>query len=159
MAAFFDTLTGRSGHEGQTASPCQIWWWSVKSLQRYGDFWFFQDSGCLPSWLWLCDAHVWTTQEGYLVFYHCAKFDWNRCRNFDNMQVLIFYDLDLKTLVFTPQNWGFWGQNRGRGGAMLTPNELLTFGGCYLCATFGENRSRNATVRVWTDRRTRALTD
>jgi len=33
------------------------------------------------------------------------------------------------------------------------PNEIiLTFGGCYLCATFGENRSRNATVRVWTDR-------
>jgi len=21
--------------------------------------------------------------------------------------------------------WGFWGQNSGRGGAMLTPNELL----------------------------------
>ena len=28
---------------------------------------------------------------------------------------------------------------------MLTPNELvLTFGGCYLCAAFGENRSRSA---------------
>jgi len=35
------------------------------------------------------------------------------------------------------------------------PNELvLTFGGCYLCATVGENRSRNATVRVCTDRQT-----
>jgi len=31
------------------------------------------------------------------------------------------------------------GQNRGMGGAMLTPNELvLTFGG-YLAATFSEN--------------------
>jgi len=30
---------------------------------------------------------------------------------------------------------------------MLTPNELvLTFAGCYLCAAFGENRSRSATV-------------
>jgi len=38
---------------------------------------------------------------------------------------------------------------------MLTPNELiLTFGGCYLCATFGKNRSRNATVRVQADRQT-----
>jgi len=38
---------------------------------------------------------------------------------------------------------------------MLTPNELvLTFGDCYFCATFGENRSRNASVRVRTDRQT-----
>jgi len=38
---------------------------------------------------------------------------------------------------------------------MLTPNELvLTFGGCCLCAIFGENRSRNSTVRVRTVRQT-----
>ena len=44
------------------------------------------------------------------------------------------------------------GQNRGRGGAILTPNELvLPFGGTYVCANFGENRSRNATVRVLAD--------
>jgi len=31
----------------------------------------------------------------------------------------------------------------------LTPNELvLTFRGSYVCANFGENRSRNATVRA-----------
>ena len=47
------------------------------------------------------------------------------------------------------------GQNTGRGGVILTPNELvLTFGGSYVCASFGENRSRNATVRVLTDRHT-----
>ena len=41
------------------------------------------------------------------------------------------------------------GQNRRRGGAILTPNELvLPFGGS---ANFGENRSRNATVRVLAD--------
>jgi len=40
-----------------------------------------------------------------------------------------------------------------RAGMMLTPNELvLAFGGCYLCATFDENRSRSATMRVRTDR-------
>ena len=32
------------------------------------------------------------------------------------------------------------GQNRGRGGAILTPNELvLSLGGFYVCANFGEN--------------------
>ena len=47
---------------------------------------------------------------------------------------------------------GVWGQNRGKG-AILTTNELvLSLGGCsYDCANFGENRSRNATVRVPTD--------
>jgi len=35
---------------------------------------------------------------------------------------------------------------------MLTPNELVfTFEGSYVCANSGENRSRNATVRVLTD--------
>ena len=49
-------------------------------------------------------------------------------------------------------NWVFLGQNGGRGGAMLIPNELvLSFGGVYVCANFGENRSRNATVRVLAD--------
>ena len=41
------------------------------------------------------------------------------------------------------------------GGAILTPNELvLPFGGSYVCTNFGENRSRNATVRVPMHRRT-----
>jgi len=33
----------------------------------------------------------------------------------------------------------------------LTPNELVTFGGSYVCANFGENRSRNVTVRLLAD--------
>jgi len=42
---------------------------------------------------------------------------------------------------------------------MLTPNELvLTFGGSYVCANFGENRSRNATVRVLADGQTHTHT-
>ena len=52
------------------------------------------------------------------------------------------------------------GQNRGRGGAILTPNELvLPFGGTYVCANFGENRSRNATVGVLADGQIHRLTD
>ena len=54
--------------------------------------------------------------------------------------------------TFWPKMGGFVGQNRGRGGAILTPNELvLSFGGFYVCANFGKNRSRNATVRVLAD--------
>ena len=53
--------------------------------------------------------------------------------------------------------WGFGEQLRGMGGATLTPNELvLPFGGSYVCANFGENRSRNATVRVLADGQTDA---
>ena len=49
-------------------------------------------------------------------------------------------------------------QNRGRGGAILTPNELvLPLGGSYVCVTvsvnFGEN-PRNATMRVLADGQT-----
>jgi len=48
----------------------------------------------------------------------------------------------------------------GRGGAIFTPNELvITFGGSYVCANFGENRSRNATVRMPTDGQTDRHTD
>ena len=49
-----------------------------------------------------------------------------------------------------------------RGGAILTPNELvLTFGGLHVYVQFGENRRTNATVRVSTDGHThaRARTD
>jgi len=41
----------------------------------------------------------------------------------------------------------------------LTPNELvLTFRGSYVCANFGENRSKNATVRVLADGQTHTQT-
>jgi len=41
----------------------------------------------------------------------------------------------------------------------LTPNELvLTFRGSYVCANFGENQSRNATVRVLADGQTHTQT-
>ena len=42
----------------------------------------------------------------------------------------------------------------------MTPNELvLTFRGSYVCANFGKNRSRNATVRVLADGQTDRQTD
>ena len=43
---------------------------------------------------------------------------------------------------------------------MLTSSKLvLPFGSSYVCANFGENRSRNATVRVLADGQTDTLTD
>ena len=46
-------------------------------------------------------------------------------------------------------------QNRGMGGAILIPNELVfPFWGFYVCANFGENRSSNVTVRVLADGQT-----
>jgi len=39
--------------------------------------------------------------------YHCAKFSWNPYSNFDNMQVLTFCELGLKTPIHAPKS-GFW---------------------------------------------------
>jgi len=51
-----------------------------------------------------------------------------------------------------PEMEALGGGNRGRGIAILTFNELIfPCWGSYVCASFGENRSRNATVRVPTD--------
>jgi len=33
---------------------------------------------------------------------HCAKFGWNRCNSFDNIQVLIFNVFGLKMLIEAP---------------------------------------------------------
>jgi len=44
----FPLVTGISvciKHEGETASPCQIWSTSVKPRLKYGDFSIFQDGG------------------------------------------------------------------------------------------------------------------
>ena len=47
----------------------------------------------------------------------------------------------------------------GRGGAILTPNKLvLTFVGLHVFVQFGENRRRNATMRVSTDGQTHTHT-
>jgi len=53
------------------------------------------------------------------------------------------------------KNGDFYGKNRGKGWTILTANELvLTFGGLHLCVQVGENRQRNATVRVSTQGQT-----
>ena len=55
------------------------------------------------------------------------------------MHVFRFRDFGLKTPIHA-QNWEILGGTRGRGVAILTPNELvLTFGGLHVCVQFGEN--------------------
>ena len=47
---------------------------------------------------------------------------------------------------------GVLGSKIGKGWCDIVSKELaLPFGGSYACANFGENRSRNATVRVLAD--------
>jgi len=57
---------------------------------------------------------------------------------------------------------GFGEAKYGEAWCNIDLNELvLTFDGSYVCANFGKNRSRNATVRVLADgyRYTDTLTD
>jgi len=56
---------------------------------------------------------------------------------------------------------GILGDKIGEGVVQYRPpNELvLPFGGSYVCANFGENRSRNVTVRVLADGQTHRQTD
>jgi len=59
---------------------------------------FFQDGGRPP--FWICDACCVFSDNPRRSFgglYHCAKFGGNRYSSFDNMQVLLFRDLGLKT--------------------------------------------------------------
>jgi len=77
------------------------------------------------------------------------------------MQVLILCEQGLKTPIDAPRIVFFGGGDKiGEGVLRCLPNKIvLTFGSCYLCAAFRENRSRNATLRVRTDRRTDIRTD
>jgi len=77
-----------------------------------GRFLIFQDGDCPPSWI--CYTPVWTTHEVYFGgLCHCTKFGLNRCGSFDNMQVLIFWALSLKTPIHAPF-WVFLGQKWGK---------------------------------------------
>jgi len=54
----------------------------------------------------VCSDHP---RKAFGGFYHCAEFGWNQYSSFDNIQVLLFRDLGLKTPIRTPKLvfWGF----------------------------------------------------
>ena len=102
----------------------------------------------------MCGDHP---RRAFGGLYHCAKFGGNRCSSFDNMHVTS--RVWLENAYSRPKIGVFKGENRGRGEAILTPNELvLTFGGLHVCVQFGDNRRRNATVRVSTGGQTHTRT-
>ena len=115
---------GRDGQEGRTTSACQISSKSHESRLRYNNFWFFQDGGRPPSWI--CNACVGTPHEGQLVVFITVQ----NLVGIDAVVLIICMFLDFASLawkrLFTPQNWGFLGRKWGRGGAILTPNELVS---------------------------------
>ena len=74
------------------------------------------------------------------------------------MHVFRFREFGLKTPIHAPI-LGFLGGKWGKRWGDIDPNELfLTFGGLHVRVQFGENRRRNATVRVSTDGQTHART-
>jgi len=58
---------------------------------------------CHLNLLCACLDHPWRVSGG-----KTAKFGWNWCSNFNNMQVLIFNEFGFKMHIHAP-NWGFWG--------------------------------------------------
>ena len=114
--------------------------WAIKRVYRpYGSSWALEREKRTEK----------KSQRAFGGLYYCEKFGWNICGSFDNMQVLIFCDIGLKTQIQVPEIGVCGGQKSGKGFAILKPtNSLLLFGGCYLCATFGGHRWRNATMRA-----------
>jgi len=97
-------------------------WYMVEISQtvaKYGDFSIF------PRWRpsaildLLCEwlDHPWRVFDG---LYHCAKFGWNQCGSFDNMQVLVFW-LWLENAYSRPPF--FWG---GAWEHILPPKKNVT---------------------------------
>jgi len=126
--------------------------------------------------LWLQSYHwngwTWSRQ----ILYTCRLYQFYQQDNISLTKGVWLWSRDFKILLFVVMQrvarvrqrqrqlsyffWGtlclkcgFWGgQNGGRGSAMFTPNELVfTFRVFYVCASFGENPSRNASVRVHAD--------
>ena len=67
----------------------------------------------------MCSDHP---QRAFVSLYRCAKFGCNRYSSFDNMQLLLFRDLGLKTPIHAPK-LGFWGGFDPLNGELC----LLTF--------------------------------
>ena len=86
----------------QSAPKCQISSKSIKRLLRYGDL------TVLSKWRTAAildfSGAYWDHPRRLLGgLYRCAKFGWNRCSTFDNIEVLIFCAFCLKTPVHAPK--------------------------------------------------------
>ena len=48
----------------------------------------------------VCGDHP---RRAFCGLYHCAKFGWNRCSSFENMDVFRFREFGLKTPIYAPK--------------------------------------------------------
>ena len=82
--------------------------WSFRCGDFRCDFSIFQDGGHPPSRI--CFGIIWTTHEEYMDggIYHCAKFGYDQCSTFENMEVSIFGVNGWKTPIYAspPQKRG-----------------------------------------------------
>jgi len=82
----------------------------------------YQNDSHPPSWIFencFCFMHVWTIYNEHLVAFITAKFGWNQCSSFNNMQVLIFSEFGLKIPIHAP-NGSFDGILTSRWAAVTS---------------------------------------
>jgi len=84
------------------ASPCQISSKSVHPLRRYHDFVIFQDGGRPPYWICLGVFGL-PARSIWWSLTLCAKFGYDRCSSFNNMEASIFDAIGLKTPITPPK--------------------------------------------------------
>ena len=117
---FFWNFNGRTRQKGRTASLCQIWWRSVKSLPILRRF--FQDGGRPPSWI--CYACVRTTHEGHLVVFITMQ----NLVGIDEVVLIICMFFDFASLagkrLFTPKKLFFLEFWPHKWGAMSTKPKI-----------------------------------
>jgi len=78
--------------------------------QTVAEIWRFLDfSKCRPSAMMdLLPTCLDNPQRVFGSIYHSAKFGWNRCSIFNNMQVVIFNEFGFKILIHAPKWRFFW---------------------------------------------------
>ena len=84
-----------------TLGPCLLWPNGPPSHQLLSSCLKRRPSAILDL---LC-ARLDHLRRVFCGVYHCEKFGCNRCSSFDNMQVLIFCELGLKTPIHAPEIW------------------------------------------------------
>jgi len=83
----------RAKFRGDTSSCC----WNI-TFQLFSNWW----PSAILNWLYACLDHPRKVSFLFGGLCRYAKFVWNWCRSFDNMQVLIFCELSLKIFIHAP---------------------------------------------------------
>jgi len=76
--------------------------------------------------LYLWCARLDHSRRAFGGLYDCVKFGWNRCGSFDDMQILIFCELSLKTPIHAPKI-GVLGDKIGEGVVRFWPQRTRSY--------------------------------